>query len=115
MVAKLDKAALAGIRDTLMARLEQLGHRMHQLEDALDSPHSNDWAEAAKEREDDEAMEALGIEAQHEVAMIHAALARIEAGTYGVCTDCELPISEDRLEVLPFTPFCRVCAAAHAR
>jgi len=39
---------------------------------------------------------------QREVAQIDAALARMEAGTYGICVDCGNPISEARLLAVPF-------------
>jgi RNA polymerase-binding transcription factor DksA len=43
--------------------------------------------------------------------MIEAALARMASGDYGVCMHCGADISEARLDVLPFTPFCSTCAA----
>ena len=39
-----------------------------------------------------------------------AALGRIESGDYGFCAKCGGEIGEDRLDVVPFTPFCRNCA-----
>jgi RNA polymerase-binding transcription factor DksA len=42
-----------------------------------------------------------------------AALNRIKAGDYGTCITCGARISEERLDVLPATPFCKTCAAAH--
>jgi RNA polymerase-binding transcription factor DksA len=46
-----------------------------------------------------------------EIARIRAALDRIRAGSYGICTVCGEQISTDRLDVLPETPMCKVCAA----
>ena len=40
------------------------------------------------------------------LAQIEAALARIEAGTYGVCAVCGEEIAEGRLEARPWTPYC---------
>jgi DnaK suppressor protein len=40
---------------------------------------------------------------------IEAALARIKQGTYGVCGVCKQPISEARLEAVPWTHLCREC------
>lgn len=40
---------------------------------------------------------------------IEEALARIRAGTYGVCAVCTRPISEARLEAVPWTHLCREC------
>jgi RNA polymerase-binding protein DksA len=41
---------------------------------------------------------------------IQAALARIDEGTYGRCTDCGTAISEQRLSAIPYTAFCVKCA-----
>ena len=35
---------------------------------------------------------------------------RIEDGTYGICTNCGRPISEERLEALPWAELCIDCA-----
>jgi DnaK suppressor protein len=40
---------------------------------------------------------------------IDEALARIREGTYGVCVVCNQPISEARLEAVPWTHLCREC------
>lgn len=44
-------------------------------------------------------------------AAIDKALARIEAGTYGLCATCTAPIAEDRLDALPAAALCLDCAA----
>jgi DnaK suppressor protein len=38
-----------------------------------------------------------------------AALQRIEHGTYGVCYECEEPISAKRLDAVPWAKFCVSC------
>ena len=38
------------------------------------------------------------------------ALARIEAGTYGVCEECGKPIAVKRLRAIPYTALCIDCA-----
>lgn len=38
-----------------------------------------------------------------------AALARLEAGDYGLCTDCGEPIPERRLQAQPFAVRCLTC------
>jgi DnaK suppressor protein len=43
------------------------------------------------------------------LARIDAALRRLEAGTYGVCGDCNRPIASERLRALPFATRCRPC------
>ena len=44
-----------------------------------------------------------------ELAAIDEALARIKAGTYGHCTDCDATISEARLRVAPEAARCISC------
>ena len=48
-------------------------------------------------------------DAQAHVAEIDAALARVDAGTYGTCEACGKPIPEARLEVLPEATLCVSC------
>ena len=78
---------------------------------ALASNNNRDWEERAVERETDEGLESMGISGQQEIAAIGKALERIEDGSYGVCVRCGDDISSERLDVLPFTPVCRNCAA----
>jgi len=40
------------------------------------------------------------------IAEIDAALARLDAGTYGICEKCGKPIDVDRLEALPWATQC---------
>jgi DnaK suppressor protein len=40
------------------------------------------------------------------VEQIRDALHRIDAGTYGVCIDCGRRIDANRLEAIPWTPYC---------
>jgi DnaK suppressor protein len=40
---------------------------------------------------------------------VQQALARIENGTYGICSNCGQPIPEKRLEALPWATLCLVC------
>lgn len=95
----------------LMARLSVLEARLGTIEEELDSHQSKDWEDLATERESDEVLEGLGLSGQQEIRMINAALARIEAGEFGICTKCGDEISAERLDVIPYTPFCRKCAA----
>lgn len=102
---------LAMRRAQLDDRLAVLLARLRELDSELDSHQSKDWEELATEREGDEVLERLGQSGEAEIARIRAALARMEAGTYGDCVKCGATISEERLDLLPFTPFCRHCAA----
>lgn len=97
-------------RAQLTRRLAVLDSQLHGIEDELESHNNRDWEDLAVEREGDEVLEGLGNKGQAEIRQIKAALARMDAGEYGICGTCGEEISEDRLDVLPFTPFCRKCA-----
>ncbi|MHA7886786.1 MULTISPECIES: TraR/DksA family transcriptional regulator [Roseicyclus] len=101
---------LALRRAQLEDRLRFLDLRLRELDAELDSHQSKDWEELATEREGDETLEQLGQRGQSEMAQIRAALSRMDAGDYGICVTCGAEISEERLDLLPFTPFCRDCA-----
>ena len=47
---------------------------------------------------------------QRTIEEIDAALARIEAGTYGVCAGCGTAIPEERLELRPMARSCVACS-----
>jgi RNA polymerase-binding transcription factor len=46
------------------------------------------------------------------LADVEAALARLDAGTYGICETCGDPIGEGRLEALPTARQCVACKSA---
>lgn len=95
----------------LEARLSDLKGRLQGIEAELDSHDAKDWEELATEREGDEVLESMGVTGQHEMRQIEAALARIGEGEYGYCTKCGSEIGDERLDLVPQTPFCRNCAA----
>jgi DnaK suppressor protein len=49
---------------------------------------------------------------QAKLGQVVTAFQRIEAGTYGVCTECGAAIPYARLEVFPETPTCTACTGA---
>ena len=94
----------------LRNRLAELDVRLQGIEEELDSHQSKDWEELAVEREEDEVLEGMGASGLAEIESIRAALSRIEEGSYGFCVTCGNEISDERLDVVPATPFCRNCA-----
>ena len=95
----------------LQARLAELNEHLLTIEDALDETPHQDVEERAVERESDEVLEGLGNAELLERRMIEAALVRVADGEYGYCVDCGDKISEERLDVLPATPKCRIHAS----
>ena len=43
---------------------------------------------------------------------LRQALARLEAGTFGLCADCDEPVAAGRLEIDPAAERCIACAGA---
>jgi len=54
----------------------------------------------------------LGLVANEQrlLAEVDAALARMDANSYGVCTQCRKGIAKERLRALPYAPLCVDCA-----
>ncbi len=92
------------------ARLAELDARVHELDQELGEPKSPDMNEQSIDLEDDEVLERLGTAAQNEMALLNLALGRIEDGSYGICKKCGEPISEARLNAVPYAPLCKTCA-----
>ena len=76
---------------------------VHQREDALAECAQSVPDPVAQRRSADLAVT---------ISEIDAALARIDAGTYGACTKCGTTIPEERLELRPFSATCVTCSSA---
>ncbi len=102
--------SLTARKKELETRLQALTARIQATEAELLSHDAKDWEELAIQREGDEVLEQVGLGAQEEMRAIKAALVRIEEGEYGHCQKCGAEIGKARLDLLPFTPFCKDCA-----
>jgi DnaK suppressor protein len=49
------------------------------------------------------------------LAAVDGALARIEAGTYGICVNCGAQIAPERLEAMPWATLCIDCKRKEER
>jgi RNA polymerase-binding transcription factor DksA len=99
---------LTGLRGTYQEKLEQLesanalditgtGYTNHQADDATmvyDQTVDVSTFKAVKDR----------------LRQVEEAIARYEAGTYGICENCGREIDIARLEAIPYTPLCLHCA-----
>ncbi len=52
---------------------------------------------------------------QETLDLIHEALKRINAGSFGACEECGEAIARPRLRALPYTPYCIECARKRER
>jgi DnaK suppressor protein len=55
---------------------------------------------------------ALGDRSRAALEAVNAALARLDAGTYGRCTGCGRDVGAERLEALPAAALCIACQRA---
>lgn len=98
-------------KDRLTALKTEVTLRLNRIDkDIRHEDMSADWSEQATERENDEVLESLGINADQTLLMINNALQRIEAGEYFNCSECGESIPAARLELLPFSSLCVDCA-----
>jgi RNA polymerase-binding protein DksA len=104
---------LSGIRDRLRAQVSDLGNEaFHNANDGSGNLshvplHMADLAADACEQTVTLAL----LEREEETLReIGAALARINAGTFGECEECGQRIAMERLEALPYARHCISCA-----
>ena len=51
----------------------------------------------------------LGEQEREQLKLVEEALYKIQSGGYGICTLCETPIPEKRLQVVPYAQYCVEC------
>lgn len=105
--------SLQEIRTQLETRQSELQTRLNRVEEHVshrNEPLSADFAEQAVERENDEVLEAIGVEVDKELVQIRHALKTIDDGSYGSCESCGNDIAVERLKIVPYTNFCVSCA-----
>jgi RNA polymerase-binding protein DksA len=106
------REALLEERTRVLAAIENL----HEETSGSMEDETGEWAgvdnhigDTATETVDREVDQTLEENSDHVLSAIDAALKRIEDGTYGICTNCGKPISEERLEAMPWAELCIDC------
>lgn len=94
----------------LESRLVELQHRLESIKKDVTQAHSDDFAEQAQERENDEVIDVIGNETRASIDDIKKTLQRIKDGSYGLCVSCGQAINPSRLEALPASLCCIKCA-----
>lgn len=100
------------LKKQLIEMKTTIADRINKLE--KDKTRSNgpleaDSSEQAQSIQNDEVVDQLDDLERAELTKIDAALQRIEAGTYGTCTECGESIGEKRLKAVPFATICMNC------
>lgn len=103
-LALLRAEAAARVASTAAALAELMHDREGSNDDDEHDPEgvtlSSEWSR----------LTGLAEAAASELQQVDDAIARLDAGTYGVCANCGRPIPEARLEVRPFATHCVACA-----
>jgi RNA polymerase-binding transcription factor len=107
----MDPITLDTYRQRLLAQQQQMVKRIFALEEDLQVTPMRERAfdDRAEAEESEEVLERLDTQSRRETEEIQAALARIEAGTYGRCEVCHNPISAARFDALPMARRCVRC------
>jgi len=116
-VSAVDTEHFRGILEEERQRVQDAISYLHEetpgsLEDETEEivgnsdNHLGDTATATLDREIDYSLEE---NSEQVLRAIDGALQRIQEGTYGVCTTCGQPISEERLEAIPYATQCIDC------
>ena len=100
---------ISKIRDRLKSHLETLDQRIGEIGGDLRTAPSANLEEQATETQGDQVLKGVEGSAVIEAQQVHAALTRIDAGTYGGCSTCGEPIGEKRLQALPYATQCIDC------
>lgn len=118
----MDKHQLQGYQTQLIEFRERLIQEVNSAEEALrediNSPGTLTHLPTHPADHDATGLdENLAIVANEEQLLeeVEAALARIDAGTFGNCEDCGKPIDPARLNALPYVSRCIACAKRHER
>lgn len=101
-VAPVDpRASLVAERDALRAELDELEGLKYDANFADSSQVTAERGEA----------ETLAGTLRDTLDEVEKALAKLDAGTYGVCESCGKPIAAARLEAMPAAKLCMDCAS----
>ena len=101
------RALLEEERSDLLTKLEELGLGAGGL------TYDSNFADSSQVTAERGEVEALGAKLRETLDEVEEALAKLSAGTYGVCEDCGQPIDPLRLEAKPAARHCINCASKH--
>jgi DnaK suppressor protein len=102
------RADLGKYKELLEAREQELSKRLW-TRDQISFPKTPEPEEEAQMT----TLQDLAVQDRNQAAallrQVRAALDRIKDGSYGICLSCEDEIPPQRLEAVPWTPYCIQC------
>ena len=115
----MNTQSLTQQRDALIERREELTRELKHLDeelrdlsieqDAEGGGAGNHFADDGSSLGEQERSSTVGGNFKEQLSRIDQALGRIESGTYGICQRCGQEIPVERLEALPYAPYCISC------
>ena len=108
----MDPNTLETYRQRLLALQQHIVQRVFGMEEAMlamDADRDVERTDRVQEEAVEVALTALDEQGRREMEAIQAALARIDAGTYGTCATCGETISAARLTAMPTARRCVSC------
>ena len=104
-MATIDQSKL---RDELLTEADDLHRQLGELEtDGAAAPDFDEnFADSAQVAAEVGENQALAANLRDQLVEVEAAVARIDAGTYGTCETCGGAIGDARLEAMPSARFC---------
>ena len=111
----MDGPVIVNPREALLAERARM---VEELATGVDAPGQMTYgsqAAAASQVFEQQRDLALRDHNRQHLEAVDAALARLEAGTYGACTSCGRDIAPGRLEALPWAALCIDCQRSSRR
>jgi DnaK suppressor protein len=108
----MEKARLESFRKQLLKQREAILNKSKRLKEdsyTLGTDGIQDMADAASNAYNADILMSLSDNDRNMVKEIDSALDKIGSGTYGICEECDEPISEKRLEANPVARYCITC------
>ncbi|MER6830051.1 TraR/DksA C4-type zinc finger protein [Streptosporangium sp. NPDC000563] len=108
------------VREQLATEIRELTEEIAKAETEIASSDvtdgaGDDQADAGARTYEREREIALTLNSRDLVAQNERAIARIDAGTYGVCESCHQPIGKERLQAFPRATLCVACKQREER
>ncbi len=104
---------LQSLIDPLKEKISELAAQAHRPPTSLavqpDKVPAHDADSEVRDTDSNVALAILGSE-EYILAEVTQALARLDAGTFGICASCGRKITKTRLNAVPYARYCIRCA-----
>ena len=94
------------VKKSLLAKRTELAQRLGATQATERQEVAEGQNDNAQLWEVSDIRDDLDSQAATELDQVNQALARLDAGEYGLCAHCEEPIAEARLKALPYATLC---------